>query len=199
MARDREETKTKILQAVGQVLATSGFQGLGINAIARVAGVDKVLIYRYFEDLPTLLKTFAQSGEYVGSLARFLAQLGDDQLPDWRSAMVMFVMTYAQLLHHNPLSQEIFRWELTEKNELTESLAVSREDLIQAGLAWVRQKYPETIERDLESISAILLSSVTYLVLRSRTRKTFLDIDFATSEGAAQIQATMRQFLASVP
>jgi AcrR family transcriptional regulator len=199
MARDREETKTKILQAVGQVLATSGFQGLGINAIARVAGVDKVLIYRYFEDLPTLLKTFAQSGEYVGSLDRFLAQLGDDQLPDWRSAMVMFVMTYAQLLHHNPLSQEIFRWELTEKNELTESLAESREVLIQAGLAWVRQKYPETIERDLESISAILLSSVTYLVLRSRTRKTFLDIDFATSEGAAQIQATMRQFLASVP
>jgi AcrR family transcriptional regulator len=199
MARDREETKTKILQAVGQVLATSGFQGLGINAIARVAGVDKVLIYRYFEDLPTLLKTFAQSGEYVGSLDRFLAQLGDDQLPDWRSAMVMFVMTYAQLLHHNPLSQEIFRWELTEKNELTESLAESREVLIQAGLAWVRQKYPETIERDLESISAILLSSVTYLVLRSRTRKTFLDIDFATSEGAAQIQAAMRQFLASVP
>lgn len=199
MARDREETKTKILQAVGQVLATSGFQGLGINAIARVAGVDKVLIYRYFEDLPTLLKTFAQSGEYVGSLDRFLAQLGDDQLSDWRSAMVMFVMTYAQLLHHNPLSQEIFRWELTEKNELTESLAVSREELIQAGLAWVRQKYPETIERDLESISAILLSSVTYLVLRSRTRKTFLDIDFATSAGAAQIQATMRQFLASIP
>lgn len=199
MARDREETKTKILQAVGQVLATSGFQGLGINAIARVAGVDKVLIYRYFEDLPTLLKTFAQSGEYVGSLDRFLAQLGDDQLPDWRSAMVMFVMTYAQLLHHNPLSQEIFRWELTEKNELTESLAESREVLIQAGLAWVRQKYPETIERDLESISAILLSSVTYLVLRSRTRKTFLDIDFATSAGAAQIQATMRQFLASIP
>jgi hypothetical protein len=161
--------------------------------------VDKVLIYRYFEDLPTLLKTFAQSGEYVGSLDRFLAQLGDDQLSDWRSAMVMFVMTYAQLLHHNPLSQEIFRWELTEKNELTESLAVSREELIQAGLAWVRQKYPETIERDLESISAILLSSVTYLVLRSRTRKTFLDIDFATSAGAAQIQATMRQFLASIP
>jgi AcrR family transcriptional regulator len=63
MARDREETKTKILQAVGQVLATSGFQGLGINAIARVAGVDKVLIYRYFKDVPTLLKTFAQSGE----------------------------------------------------------------------------------------------------------------------------------------
>jgi AcrR family transcriptional regulator len=199
MARDREETKTKILQAVGQVLATSGFQGLGINAIARVAGVDKVLIYRYFQDVPTLLKTFAQSGEYVGSLERFLAQVPDDQLQDWRSALVMFVMTYANLLHQNPLSQEIFRWELTEKNELTESLAESREVLIQKGLAWVRQKFPETVERDLESISAILLSSVTYLVLRSRTRQTFLDIDFSTPEGAAQIQATMRQFILAIP
>jgi AcrR family transcriptional regulator len=199
MARDREETKTKILEAVGQVLATSGFQGLGINAIARVAGVDKVLIYRYFQDIPTLLKVFAQSGEYVGSLERFLAQVPDDQLQDWRSALVMFVMTYANLLHQNPLSQEIFRWELTEKNELTESLAESREVLIQKGLAWVRAKYPETVERDLESISAILLSSVTYLVLRSRTRQTFLDIDFSTPEGAAQIQATMRQFMLAIP
>jgi AcrR family transcriptional regulator len=199
MARDREETKTKILQAVGQVLATSGFQGLGINAIARVAGVDKVLIYRYFQDIPTLLKVFAQSGEYVGSLERFLAQVPDDQLQDWRSALVMFVMTYAKLLHQNPLSQEIFRWELTEKNELTESLAESREVLIQKGLAWVRAKFPETVERDLESISAILLSSVTYLVLRSRTRQTFLEIDFSAPEGAAQIQATMRQFLDSIP
>jgi AcrR family transcriptional regulator len=199
MTRDREETKTKILQAVGQVLATSGFQGLGINAIARAAGVDKVLIYRYFKDVPTLLKTFAQSGEYVGSLERFLAQVPDDQRQDWRSALVMFVMTYAKLLHQNPLSQEIFRWELTEKNELTESLAASREVLIQTGLAWVRQKYPETVERDLESISAILLSSVTYLVLRSRTRQTFLDIDFLAPEGATQIQAMMRQFLESIP
>jgi AcrR family transcriptional regulator len=199
MARDREETKAKILQAVEQVLATSGFQGLGVNAIARVAGVDKVLIYRYFQDVPTLLKTFAQSGEYVGSIERFLAQVPDDQLQDWRSALVMFVMTYANLLHQNPLSQEIFRWELTEKNELTESLAESREVLIQKGLAWVRQKFPETVERDLEAISAILLSSVTYLVLRSRTRQTFLDIDFSTPEGAAQIQTTMRQFLASIP
>ncbi len=199
MARDREETKTKILQAVGQVLATSGFQGLGINAIARAAGVDKVLIYRYFEDVPTLLKTFAQSGEYVGSLERFLAQVPEDQLHDWRSALVMFVMTYANLLHQNPLSQEIFRWELTEKNELTEALAESREVLIQKGLAWIREKYPETVERDLESISAILLSSVTYLVLRSRTRQTFLDIDFSAPAGAAQIQATMRQFLEAIP
>ncbi|MBE9029680.1 TetR/AcrR family transcriptional regulator [filamentous cyanobacterium LEGE 11480] len=198
MARDREETKAKILQAVGKVLGTSGFQGLGVNAIAREAGVDKVLIYRYFKDVPTLLKTFAQSGDYVGSLDRLLTQASPEQLADWRSALVLLVMGYAKTLQHNPLSQEIFRWELTEKNELTESLALTREKMIQAGLDWMRQQYPEVADYDLEAITAILLSSVTYLVLRSRTRQTFLDIDFSQSTGLIQVETTIRKFLESI-
>jgi AcrR family transcriptional regulator len=199
MRRDREETKTKILQAVGRLLATSGFQGVGVNAIAREAGVDKVLIYRYFEDVPTLLRTFAQSGDYVGSVDRLLAEVSLEQMPDWRSALVLLIMAYGKLLRQNPLSQEIFRWELTEQNQLTASLVETRETLIQEGLAWIRQQYPESAQQDLEAMSAILLSSVTYLVLRARSRQTFLDIDFATAEGTAQIQATMQQFLAAIP
>jgi AcrR family transcriptional regulator len=199
MRRDREETKTKILQAVGRLLATSGFQGVGVNAIAREAGVDKVLIYRYFEDVPTLLRTFAQSGDYVGSVDRLLAEVSLEQMPDWRSALVLLIMAYGRLLRQNPLSQEIFRWELTEQNQLTASLVETRETLIQEGLAWIRQQYPESAQQDLEAMSAILLSSVTYLVLRARSRQTFLDIDFATAEGTAQIQATMQQFLAAIP
>lgn len=199
MPRDREETKTKILQAVGHLLATSGFQGVGINAIAREAGVDKVLIYRYFKDIPTLLKTFAQSSEYVGSVDRLLAEVPMEQMRDWRSALVLLIMAYAKLLRQNLLSQEIFRWELTEQNQLTASLAEVRETLIQEGLAWIRTKYPESAQQDLESMSVILLSSVTYLVLRARSRQTFLNIDFASPEGAAQIQVMMQQFLAVVP
>lgn len=62
MVRDKEETKARILAAVGKLLAESGFRSLGVNAIAREAGVDKVLIYRYFEGLPSLLRCFAQEG-----------------------------------------------------------------------------------------------------------------------------------------
>ena len=47
MTRDKEETKARILAAVGKLLAASGFRQLGINAIAREAQVDKVLIYQY--------------------------------------------------------------------------------------------------------------------------------------------------------
>ena len=60
--RDKDQTKQKILQAVGKLLATGG--GLGVNVIAREAGVDKVLIYRYFGGLPELLRAFMTSGEF---------------------------------------------------------------------------------------------------------------------------------------
>ena len=40
MARDKAETKARILAAVGKLLAESGFKSLGVNAIAREAGVD---------------------------------------------------------------------------------------------------------------------------------------------------------------
>ena len=55
--RDRAATEERILTAVGEVLARDGFAAIGVNAIAKQAGVDKVLIYRYFGGLPELLRT----------------------------------------------------------------------------------------------------------------------------------------------
>lgn len=60
--RDRAATEERILAAVGQVLARDGFAAGGVNAVAREAGVDKVLICRYFGGLPGLLRAWGASG-----------------------------------------------------------------------------------------------------------------------------------------
>ena len=54
--RNRDETSARLLAAVGEVLARDGFAALGVNAVAKQAGVDKVLIYRYFGGLPELIQ-----------------------------------------------------------------------------------------------------------------------------------------------
>jgi len=46
------------------VLARDGLVAVGINAIAKQAAVDKVLIYRYFGGLPELLRTWGASGRF---------------------------------------------------------------------------------------------------------------------------------------
>ena len=60
-SRDRAVTEERMLAAVGEVLARDGFHAVGINAIAREAGVDKVLIYRYFGGLGELLQAWGAS------------------------------------------------------------------------------------------------------------------------------------------
>ncbi|HRW79035.1 MAG TPA: helix-turn-helix domain-containing protein, partial [Candidatus Sabulitectum sp.] len=53
--RDSEKTREAIMDALERILTREGFTGVGVNALAREAGVDKVLIYRYFGSLEGLL------------------------------------------------------------------------------------------------------------------------------------------------
>jgi AcrR family transcriptional regulator len=53
--RDREGTKAHIVSAAYDLLATSHHTLPGVNAIARQAGCDKQLIYRYFDGLDGVL------------------------------------------------------------------------------------------------------------------------------------------------
>ena len=63
MAKNRLRTEERILLAVEQILLKEGFPAIGINSIARQAGCDKVLIYRYFGGLDGLLMAFAETTE----------------------------------------------------------------------------------------------------------------------------------------
>ena len=56
--KNKEATKHRLITAVGTLLAREGFGALGINAVADEAGVDKVLIYRYFGGMDELLSAF---------------------------------------------------------------------------------------------------------------------------------------------
>ncbi|RPI71559.1 MAG: TetR/AcrR family transcriptional regulator, partial [Desulfobacteraceae bacterium] len=58
--RDSEQTRRALINAVGSLLARDGFQAVGVNAVAKEAGVDKVLIYRYFGGLPGLIAAFGK-------------------------------------------------------------------------------------------------------------------------------------------
>lgn len=191
MARDKAETKAKILAAVGKLLAESGFQQLGVNAIAREAGVDKVLIYRYFENLPTLLKTFGQEGDYwltVEELVGDESSIPAATLDEW---MDVLLIRFMQDLQQRTITQEILRWELLEGNELTQELAQVRDQMAIASLKFLDQKHPFPPDKDIPAMSAILIAGIVYLVLRAKVSPTFLGIDFNSSTGWQRIEAAI--------
>lgn len=63
--RSRPKTEEKFQNAVLQLVAEQGCGALGINAVAQLAGADKVLIYRYFNDFTGLLIRVAESRPWL--------------------------------------------------------------------------------------------------------------------------------------
>lgn len=188
MARDKEETKARILAAVGKLLAESGFKQLGVNAIAREAGVDKVLIYRYFENLPSLLQTFGQEGNYWMTMEELIGDETDvdaETLADW---MVLLLTRFMHDFQERPVTQEIMRWELLEGNELTHELATVRDHLGIESLKFLKQKYSFPPDQDIPAISAVLIAGIVYLVMRTKVSDTFLGIDFSSPTGWQRIE-----------
>lgn len=198
MARDKAETKAKILAAVGKLLAESGFQQLGVNAIAREAGVDKVLIYRYFENLPTLLKTFGQEGDYwltVEELVGDESSVQADALDEW---MEILLVRFLRDLQQRTITQEILRWELLEGNELTQELAQVRDRMATDSLKFLNQKHPFPSDQDIPAMSAVLIAGIVYLILRAKVSPTFLGIDFSSPAGWQRIEAAISSLVRAV-
>ncbi|MEO1297006.1 MAG: TetR/AcrR family transcriptional regulator [Cyanobacteria bacterium J06636_16] len=197
MVRNKEETKARILAAVGKLLAESGFQQLGVNAIAREAGVDKVLIYRYFEGLPNLLQRFASEGGYWPTLQELLgdeSSVEADTLTDW---MLYLLLGFMHDLRARPISQEILRWELLEENELTRELASVRDRTAMASLRFLSQKGSVSPDKDIFAIGAVLIAGVVYLTLRAKANDTFMDIDFSSPVGWQRIEDALESIIRS--
>lgn len=77
--RGAEQTKARILEATAVEMATSGLDGVRIEAVAARAGCNKALVYRYFQDRETLfVEAFRQ--QLAGRLA-VLERLPDELAP----------------------------------------------------------------------------------------------------------------------
>jgi len=62
--KNREATKRKLLDAVGYIIKTNGFGALGVNKVAKSAGVSKILIYRYFGTFNKLIIAYVRGKDF---------------------------------------------------------------------------------------------------------------------------------------
>jgi len=123
--RNRAGTERAIFIAARTLLAEEGFQGFGVNAVARRAGCDKQLIYRYYGGLNGLIDAIgADLGNWV-----------KDRIPEDTGGM--FLLTYGDLmeklaiyfmdaLREDPLVCKIVAWEVSQDTPQVRRLTESR-------------------------------------------------------------------------
>lgn len=126
--RDRAATEERIISAVEQVLARDGFASLGINEIARQAGVDKVLIYRYFGGLPELLRAFGERGNFWPTIEELLPDLETLLGKPQTELLTAFLVRFIDAIRKRPLTIEILAMEIDAPNALSQVLDEVREE-----------------------------------------------------------------------
>ncbi|OZI70822.1 TetR/AcrR family transcriptional regulator [Bordetella genomosp. 12] len=191
----REQTERLMLQALEAVIRENGMAGVGVNAIAKRAGVSKELIYRYFDGLPGLLMAWMSEQDYWTGHADLLAVGESSARPP---AELILAMLRAQIdaLAGNESLREIRRWELVERNEVTACLAERRE---RSARAFIDRVDGLTDAADVPAQVSIMLAGVLYLMLRSKTESHFLGVPLRSAQGWERLYAALENMVQGLP
>lgn len=124
--RNRLATMERILRATGELMSDVGTAQSGINGVAQRAGVNKVLIYRYFGGWNGLVEAFVQRGFFL----TIISERGIDAIPTptsptdrlrhWQHILRGILAE----LRTRPAARALLRWELANgQTELANRLA----------------------------------------------------------------------------
>ena len=189
-ARNREATRARLIQAVGTLLAREGFTRLGVNAVAREAGVDKVLIYRYFGGMPELMAAFGREGNFWPSIKELAG--GDieafGRLPV-TGQLSQLGKNFLQAIRSRPVTQEILAWEMVERNDLTIELETIRETTM---MNFFDMFFPAIRKGpDIAAMGAIIGAGISYLVSRGRQIRFYNGVDLESEAGWKRLEVAM--------
>lgn len=193
----RIATEEKLVAAVGTVLLRAGVDGLGVNAIANEAGVDKKLIYRYFGGLPGLMRAFGERGDFWPDVDELL---GPDRevlaLGDLAAIGAEVLARHARGLRRRPITLHLLAWECVRRNALTTVLEEIRQDRSEAlGRAFAEAGF--ALGRDAQVLSTLLAAAINYLAVRGRELVVFGDARL-DDPGWAEIEATIGRTFAAL-
>ena len=179
--KSREQTESKILEAVASIVESDGFEKLGINTIALKANVSKMLIYRYFGGLEELIARFIMQKDYWANTDTLILKphsVGD-------SIKSMFRNQIEQLRNDVTL-RRLCRWELSCHNASIDRLRDKREEN-GCNLIKVVSRLTGCSNSEVASLASILSASISYLTLIEDQCPTYNGIALQTDKGWEQI------------
>lgn len=190
LERNRVETERKILDAVGCIVETDGFEKVGINAVAKKAGIAKMLIYRYFTSIDGLLAAYIKLNDYwlnipldialdKESLIPFVVQVYKSQIMQLRDSVVM---------------RRLLRWELGNDNPIIAAIRSQREENGMTLIKVVSSVSGKPI-KEIAEMASLLSASITYLALLADTYPIYNGLDIANDKGWEDLIDGIEKFI----
>jgi len=198
-SRDRQATEQRLRDAVGALLAREGFGALGVRAVAREAGVDPMLVGRYFGGLPGLFQSYARSEAFWPGVSEITQDGAFAHLP-LAERLSRVLVNFTEALARRPITCEILAWEAAQRSELTEALDQAR---LAAVAAVTAQCLPELAAPGEEAAQAnalftLLGAAVHYIAIRNRhADQDWGGLGVRNPEGRARLSAVLTRTCAA--
>lgn len=188
--RDRSRTEDAILAAARAVLVEKGFGGWGVNAIAREAGCDKQLIYRYYGGLDGLAE--ALGTEIARDIVTALAAVPVPQVNTYGELVAALIDAQLQVLRDHPVMQRIIAWEMSEANGLTRAFADARGHALLGWFTRVKGDIAPPPGIDAPAINAVLIAAVQQMVISSAAIGSFAGMPLVEPADWERLRVTLR-------
>lgn len=191
--RNKERSKEKFLDAVGQILETKGFSGLKVNDIAATAGVDKKMIYNYFGGTDQLIDEYISSLDFWSNVdGKSTPQITDGG----QELSKQLLRQQFDYVDANKNLQKILLWGITEKRSSLRTIADERELNGERLFSMVADSYFDENAKQFRAIMAILISGIYYLnMYKGVNGETFCGIDLTKEEGTQQIKDALGKII----
>lgn len=188
--RDRERTKGKILKAVGEVIEKYGTEKVGVNLIAREAGVNKVLIYRYFGGVDGLMEQYVKTGQYTSTTSlEYIENLPVPAPEDRAKVWTEILSKGLQDIRERKATRDLIRWEIGAGKPV---MIDARNDSSVKMLEKIGElpNYPNT-----SPMLAILIGGLYHLAVSADYRDKFVNVDLQSEEEWKRIEQTMKDII----
>ncbi len=195
--RDRAATEEGLVAAAREVLAEGGFQGFGVNAVARRAGCDKQLIYRYFGGLEGLVDAIgAGIAEDLRNRLQPLASRG--RPASYREFVEHMMLGFLEVLRNDRLLQKIVAWEIADPSDLVQRLTLARSKAMTEWVAASRGALKPSASVDVAATNAVLLAGIQLLVLGGAAAGQFAGLPLTSDADWERVNDAIKAMVAAV-
>lgn len=191
--RNKERTKEKLIDSVGEIIALEGFPGFTLSNVARNVGHDKKLIYEYFGGSDELIKAYFNARNFgeLGS-SEIKSTKNNSSLHSGKDKVYQLLMHEFDSLMENAELRGVIAWELSEERQQLKEQVQKREELRRQ----LFNKKNGDPGKNKQAIEAILMGSMYYLALHAhKNGDTFNGIDLKKKKGQQEVKDAIKQIL----
>ena len=193
--RNRAKTTQRIVEALEDVIAERGLEGVGVNRVAEKANVSKVLIYRYFGGMEGLLEYYVKMGKLFPVFnPAVLDQIRPLHESDVARIWYRQVIQTYRYFRTFKAAREILKASVIENDTIAETTARAQDE----EMTRLVEQLSFVKGADTQAISAVVLGAMTYLTIMAQNDRTMISIDLRSEEGWKRIENAVKAIYISL-